>query len=188
MPPRRTRTPRSSCRTRSGGGSGSGERRRGRRPRGSSSSDVVAFGVELQLVVGLVVFVGRLVGVAVAVSVSVLRLLDGRDQLGEHPGERVHLMTAQLGAGGEAGRALGEHALEPEHQRVANLPLARRRRVAPPRSRRVRRRGRDGGPCPGRGRPRGPRPGGRTARLPRLLRGGHRPAWPTLPPTRSEIA
>ncbi len=58
------------------------------------------------------------------VPVAVL-LLDRGDQLGEHPGERVHLVAAQLGAGCEARWLFGEDALEPEHERVAHLPLGR---------------------------------------------------------------
>ena len=59
-------------------------------------------------------------------SRSSARFLDRGDQLGEHPGERVDLVAAQLGARGEARRLLGQHPLEPEHQRVPHLPLGRR--------------------------------------------------------------
>ena len=52
--------------------------------------------------------------------------LRGGDQLGEHPGERVDLVAAELGAGAEVRRLLAEHALEAEHQRVADLPVASR--------------------------------------------------------------
>ena len=51
--------------------------------------------------------------------------LGGRDQLGQHAGERVDLVAAQLGARGELRRALAEHALEAEHQGVAHLPVVR---------------------------------------------------------------
>ena len=56
--------------------------------------------------------------------------LVGGDQLGEHPGERVHLMAAQLGSGREARRLLGQHALEAEHEREVHLPLRGRLLVA----------------------------------------------------------
>ncbi len=59
--------------------------------------------------------------------VPVHRVLVGplicRDQLGEHSGQRVDLMSAQLGAGGQVRRLLREDALQAEHERVANLPL-----------------------------------------------------------------
>ena len=60
--------------------------------------------------------------------VAVRRLLGALirgDQLGEHSGQRVDLVAAQLGAGGEARRMLGDDALEAEHERVARLPLRR---------------------------------------------------------------
>ena len=53
--------------------------------------------------------------------------LRGCDQLREHSGERVDLVASQLRAGGEPGRAVSEHALETEHQRVTALPLVRGR-------------------------------------------------------------
>ena len=67
-------------------------------------------------------------GLALAVAVAVQLRLDlrCRDQLGQHPRERVDLVPAQLGARGEAGRTLAEHALEPEHERVADLPAVGR--------------------------------------------------------------
>ena len=46
------------------------------------------------------------------------------------PGERVDLVAAQLRAGGEMRRPFGEDSLEAEQQRVAHLPLGRRRRTA----------------------------------------------------------
>ena len=73
--------------------------------------------IELELVLRFVLLV-RLV-----VPVAVLALLGGGDQLGEHPGERVDLMAAQLGAGGEMRRLLREDAFEPEQEGVAHLPL-----------------------------------------------------------------
>ena len=76
--------------------------------------------VELELVVDLVLLV-RLV-----VAVAVLALLCGGDQLGEHSGERVHLMAAELGAGCEMRRLLGQDTFEAEQERVAHLPLGRR--------------------------------------------------------------
>src|SRR5206468_927268 len=53
-----------------------------------------------------------LLGGCRAVSVQVWLDLGCGDQLGQHPRERVDLVTAQLGAGGETWRALAEHALE----------------------------------------------------------------------------
>ena len=63
--------------------------------------------------------------VPVAVLVLGFILVPG-DQLGEHPGERVDLVAAELGAGGEPRRPVGQHALEAEHERVVHLPLGRR--------------------------------------------------------------
>ena len=63
-------------------------------------------------------------------AVAVHRLLDALirgDQLREHARERVDLVAAQLGAGGEARRLLGQHALQSEHEREAHLPRGRRR-------------------------------------------------------------
>ena len=59
---------------------------------------------------------------AVAVSVRLRFLLVRRDQLGEHAGERIDLVAAQLGAGGEVRFLLGEHPLETEHEAVLDLP------------------------------------------------------------------
>ena len=68
---------------------------------------------------------------AVAVAVGVGRgLLVERDQLRQHPGERVHLVAAQLRPGRELRRLLAEHALEPEHEAAVALPARRRRRRA----------------------------------------------------------
>jgi len=53
-------------------------------------------------------------------------LLGRRDELGEHAGERVDLVAPQLGPRGEPLRPVAEHALEAEHQAVANLPGGRR--------------------------------------------------------------
>ena len=89
-------------------------RRRRPRPRAASSSSSSSSSL------------GDLVGCR-AVAVPVLaRLLVRGDQLGEHAGERVDLMAAQLGAGGELRRLLGEHAVEAEHERVVDAPLRRR--------------------------------------------------------------
>ena len=78
----------------------------------------------------LLLEVGRL---DVTVRAPVERFLGlalvGRDQLGEHPGERVHLVAPQLGTGCEVRRLLGQHALETEHEREAHFPLGRRRLV-----------------------------------------------------------
>ena len=62
-----------------------------------------------------------------AVAVRLGFLLVRGDQLGEHAGERVDLVAAQLGAGGEVRPLLGEHALEAEHQAVLDLPAGRGR-------------------------------------------------------------
>ena len=70
----------------------------------------------------------RAVAVAVAVLVGVA-LVRG-DQLGQHPGERVDLVAAQLGAGRELPARRREHALEAEHEAVADPPARRRRRGA----------------------------------------------------------
>ena len=62
----------------------------------------------------------------VAVPVLVLRVaLVGRDQLGEHPGERVDLVLAELGPGGGRRWLHREHALEPEQEPEAHLPARR---------------------------------------------------------------
>ena len=58
-----------------------------------------------------------------AVAVQLRLDLGGRDQLGQHPRQRVDLVAAELRSRGEPRRALAEHALEPEHQRVADLPV-----------------------------------------------------------------
>ena len=63
--------------------------------------------------------------VPVAVAVLGFILVPG-DELGEHPGERVDLVPAELGPGGEPRRPVGQHALEAEHERVVHLPLGRR--------------------------------------------------------------
>ncbi len=81
----------------------------------------------------LVLLVGRdlLEHRPVAVPVAVLAdLLGGGDQLGEHAGERVDLVPAQLGAGEKSWRALREDALEAEHERIPNLPARRGRGAA----------------------------------------------------------
>ena len=51
------------------------------------------------------------------------RCLRRSDQLSEHAGERVDLMLPKLCARGEPRRMVGEHTLEPEHQRVAAPPF-----------------------------------------------------------------
>jgi hypothetical protein len=60
---------------------------------------------------------------AVAVQLG-LPLVRG-DQLREHSGQRVDLMTPQLRAGCEVRLLLGEHALEAEHEAVLDLPRRR---------------------------------------------------------------
>src|SRR5947208_13976040 len=59
-------------------------------------------------------------------TVPVRMPLMRRDQLGQHPGERVDLVAAKLRSRGEVRRLLGEHAFEPEHQAVFDLPGGRR--------------------------------------------------------------
>ena len=75
-----------------------------------------------------------MLGVRVPVPVAVLLLLGlalvRRDQLGQHPGERVDLVLAQLGAGGGRGRLRGEDALEPEQEAEPDLPAGRGGRAA----------------------------------------------------------
>ena len=82
--------------------------------------------LELELLVLFLVHLRE----AVAVPVQLGRLLVRGDQLGQHPGERVDLVPAQLGAGREARRLVGQDALEAEHQPVAHLPVGRRRRAS----------------------------------------------------------
>ena len=62
-----------------------------------------------------------------AVSVWLRFLLVRGDQFGEHAGERIDLVAAQLGTGSEVRLLLGEHALEAEHQAVLDLPAGRGR-------------------------------------------------------------
>ena len=76
--------------------------------------------VELRLLDGAV---AAPVGAAVAVLLGVA--LGRGDELGEHPGERVDLMPAQLGPGGGPRRVLRQDALEPEHEPVPDLPPRR---------------------------------------------------------------
>ena len=68
----------------------------------------------------------ELLGRRGAVAVRLGLDLSGRDQLGQHPRERVDLVAAQLRAGREARRVLAQHPFEAEHQRVADLPAVRR--------------------------------------------------------------
>jgi hypothetical protein len=59
-------------------------------------------------------------------AVAVLgRFLVPGDQLGQHPGERVDLVSPELRARRQARRKVGENALETEHERVADFPLGR---------------------------------------------------------------
>jgi len=67
---------------------------------------------------------------AVPVAVHGRLLLVVSDQLGQHPGERVDLVSAQLGAGCEPRRPLAEDALEAQHETEARLPGRRRRAPA----------------------------------------------------------
>ncbi|OLE01689.1 MAG: hypothetical protein AUG91_00650 [Actinobacteria bacterium 13_1_20CM_4_69_9] len=75
-----------------------------------------------RVLLGLRLVLDRLDDGAVAVRLLLVR----RDQLGEHPRQRVDLVAAELGAGGEVRPRLGEHALEPEHEAVLDFPAGRR--------------------------------------------------------------
>jgi hypothetical protein len=63
---------------------------------------------------------------AVAVRSVLVFLLVVGDQLGQHPRERVDLVTAERRAGGEVRLGIGEHPLEPEHEPKTDLPARRR--------------------------------------------------------------
>ena len=85
-------------------------------------------GIDLGVVslLAVVLVVGQVRLVVVAVAVRRLRLpLVTRDQLGQHAGERVDLVPAQLGARAEMRRAVGQHALEAEHEGELDLPGGR---------------------------------------------------------------
>jgi hypothetical protein len=77
----------------------------------------------------LLVLLGRDGGVAVPVAVLGLVFVS-RDELCEHPGERVDLMAAELGAGGEPRGMVVQHPLEAEHEGVTDLPFGRGRSAA----------------------------------------------------------
>ncbi len=62
---------------------------------------------------------------AVPVAVLVDPVLGRCDELGQHAGERVDLVTPQLGPGRGAHRFLRQDSLEPEHEAVAHLPARR---------------------------------------------------------------
>ena len=108
--------------------------------------------VEREVVVVLVVLVGRAPRRHVRRSAAVA-VLGGfwfaAISSVSMPGERVDLVAAQLGAGGEVRRLLRQHALEPEHQREAHPPLAATALAARLRSRRARRRARARSAVPG---------------------------------------
>ena len=70
------------------------------------------------------------VPVPVAVAVLLPGPLVGGDQLGEHAREGVDLVPAQIRSRGGRGSRRCEHALEPEHQPVADAPAIRRRAPA----------------------------------------------------------
>ncbi len=65
--------------------------------------------------------------VAASVPVAVLlgRALRGGDELGEHPGQSINLMAAELGSRRGARQILGQDPLQPEHEPVAHLPARR---------------------------------------------------------------
>ena len=183
------RRPRSSCRTRWGGGSGSGGSRRGprrprrpparRRPRAPPGSSGRSSSVSSSSS-------GDLLGVAVPPFSSSFWFAEISSV--SMPGERVDLMAAQLGARGEGRGLVRQHALEAEHQRVANAPGRRGRLEALAPSPRARRRAPGGGRCRAREPPRDPRRDGGTAHPPRLRRGGRRRSAPRPPPIDTEIA
>ena len=95
---------------------------------GRGRLSVVGFAGELVLELLLVLLdsLGELGAVPIPVSVLEL-LLVPRDQLGQHPGERVGLVAAQLRARGEPRGSVAEHTLEPEHEGVVHFPLGRGR-------------------------------------------------------------
>ena len=110
------------------GGTGSGERRLDPRRRalcGSSSASPrspLSSGRPLRSPFSSSVSWHRLVE-----SVRLFELpLVRRDERGEHSGESVDLMPAQLRTGREARRLAREHALEPEHEREPRAPFVRR--------------------------------------------------------------
>ena len=65
----------------------------------------------VEVVVRVLVDLGLGDGAVAAVSVLFNRALGRGDELGEHPGERVHLVAAELRPGGRARLVLGEDAL-----------------------------------------------------------------------------
>ena len=109
------------------------------------------------------------------VAVLVRASLRRRDQLREHPGERVDLVAPKRRPGSGLRCLGGEHPLEPEHQPVAHLPSRRRARAGRRPSRPWRRRARGAGRSPARARRRPPHPGGGTARRTSARRGLRRP-------------
>ncbi len=88
--------------------------------------------VAVLLAVQLVLVLERFLGfrVRLGVTVAVLLLLElalvRRDQLRQHPRERVDLVLAQLGAGGGGGRLRREHPLEPEQEAEPDFPAGGR--------------------------------------------------------------
>ena len=95
---------------------------------------LVAFGLLLGRLLGLGLDLGRVVGVVLRVVFGVGgdrlevvlggRLLLGH-QLGQRPGEGVHLVRVELGAVAQLRRFVGEQALEPEQEREVAPPLDR---------------------------------------------------------------
>ena len=81
---------------------------------------LVVFGVRLEL------GCRRDLAVPVAVSVFLGLALVGRDQLGQHAGERIDLVSAQICACCGRGLVGGEDPFESEHQPVAHFPAWRR--------------------------------------------------------------
>jgi hypothetical protein len=79
--------------------------------------------LEVDAEIVLVFVLGLRPDVSGAVTVQLRLDLGGRDQLRQHPRQRVDLVPAELRSGGEPWWARAEHPLEPEHQRVADLPV-----------------------------------------------------------------
>ena len=163
------------ARTRSGGGSGSGGRRPGPRPaksstsssssstsgRSSSSASSASSSADVAVAVPVLLLLG-------------LALVRG-DQLGQHPGERVDLVLAQLGAGGGGGR-LSRRGRAPGRAGGRSGPSsAARASCGRPRSRRALRRAPRGGRCRARALRPDPRRRRGAARRPSPARGTR---WP----------
>src|SRR2546430_16913184 len=80
---------------------------------------------EVVLVLLLDLRLGGCLDRAVPVAVQLRLDLRRRDQLGQHPGERVDLVPAELGARGEAAGAPAGQASQPPRGRISVLSAAR---------------------------------------------------------------